>query len=152
MKVVFLKDVSLKGKRGEIREVADGYARNFLFPRGLALPASPSAIKAAQTASKERAERQSREQEAIGEIVQRLEGKELHFKARAGAKGRLHGSITSTIIAADLSKLVDFEIDRKKVNLGQPLHELGSHEITISLAPGLEAKVKVIVEEETTDE
>jgi len=152
MKVVFLEDVSSKGKRGEIREVADGYARNFLFPRGLALPASSSAIKTAQTASKERVERQYREQEAIGEVIQRLEGKELHFKARAGVKGRLHGSITSTIIAAELSKLVDFEIDRKKINLGQPLHELGSHEIMVSLAPGLEAKVKVIVEEETRDE
>lgn len=148
MKIVFLEDVSSKGKRGEIREVADGYARNFLFPRGLALPASPSAIKAAQTASKEREERQAREHETINEVIQRLDGKELHFKARAGAKGRLHGSITSTIIAAELSKLVDFEIDRKKVNLGQPLHELGSHEITVSLAPGSEARVSVIVEEE----
>lgn len=152
MKVVFLKDVPAKGKKGETREVADGYARNFLFPQGVAVPATPAAIKAAKTQSEERAQRQVRQQEELGELIERLEGKELYFKARAGAKGHLHGAVTSADIAAELSRLVDFQIDKKKVELEEPLHHLGSYEIAISLATGSEAKIKVVIEEETEND
>ena len=93
MKVIFLKDAP-KGKRGEIKEVADGYARNFLFPKGMASPATSSAIKAAKVLSDEKAESQARQREELNRMVQEMEGKELHFKAKAGAKGRLHGAIT----------------------------------------------------------
>ena len=116
MKVIFLKDAP-KGKRGEVKEVADGYARNFLLPKGLALPATPSAIKAAKVLSDEKAESQARQREELGRIAQELEGKELHFKAKAGAKGRLHGAITTASIADELSRLTGFEIDKKKVEL-----------------------------------
>ena len=151
MKVVFLMDIASKGKRGEIRDVADGYARNFLIPRGLALPATPSAIKATQTLSKEREGRQAREKEMINEVSRRIEGTELLFKAKAGAKGRLHGSITSNAIASRLSEIADFEIDRKKVILDQPLHQLGTHEIKVNLSPESEIKIKVVIEEESTN-
>ena len=149
MKVVFLKDVSAKGKKGDIKEVADGYARNFLLPQGLALPATPIAIKASATQSEEKAQREAREQEELAELIQRLEGRELRFKARAGVKGRLHGAITSSDIAAELSRLVDFDIDKKKVELGEPLHHLGSYEVPVSLTKGSEAKITVVIEEET---
>jgi len=148
MKVVFLQDVSVKGKKGEISEVADGYARNFLFPQGLAVPATPVAIKVAETQFEERAQRQVRQQEERGELIERLEGQVLYFKARAGAKGRLHGAVTSADIAAELSRLIDFQIDKKKVGLDEPLHHLGSYEIAVSLATGSEAKIKVVIEEE----
>jgi len=148
MKVVFLQDVSVKGKKGEIREVADGYARNFLLPQGLAVPATPTAIKVAETQFEERAQRQVRQQEERGELIERLEGQVLYFKARAGAKGRLHGAVTSADIAAELSRLIDFQIDEKKVELDEPLHHLGSYEIAISLGTGPEAKIKVVIEEE----
>jgi large subunit ribosomal protein L9 len=151
MKVIFLKDVSSKGKRGEIREVADGYARNFLFPKGLALLATPAAIKTAKNQSEESAERQARQREELKALIQQIEGKELHFKARVGAKGRLHGAITSANIAGELSRLINFEVDRKKVELDEPLHSLGSYEITISLAKDSEAKVKVVIEEDKTE-
>lgn len=149
MKVVFLKDVSAKGRRGEIRDVADGYARHFLFPKGLALPATPSAIKMANTESKDRAQRQARLQEDIDEVIKRIKGQELNFKARAGLKGRLHGAITSADIASELSRLADFEIDKKRVMLEEPLRQLGSYDVVIRLGPGWEATVKVIIEEET---
>ncbi len=148
MKVVFLKDVSTKGKRGEIRDVANGYARNFLFPRGLAMPATAGAIKIAKVQSEEKSQRQARQQEEINELIQQLEAKELHLKARAGAKGRLHGAITSADIAHGLSQLVNIEIDKKKIELDEPLHHLGSYEVTISLAKGSEARLKVVIEEE----
>jgi len=151
MKVVFLKDVSAKGKKGDIKEVADGYARNFLLPQGLALPATPIAIKASAIQFEERAQREAREQEELGELIQRLEGRELRFKARAGAKGRLHGAITSSDIAAELSRLIDFDIDKKKVELGEPLHHLGSYEVLVSLTKGSEAKITVVIEEETAN-
>jgi large subunit ribosomal protein L9 len=149
MKVIFLKDAP-KGKRGEVKEVADGYARNFLLPKGLALPATPSAIKAAKVLSDEKAESQARQREELGRIAQELEGKELYFKAKAGAKGRLHGAITTASIADELSRLTGFEIDKKKVELEEPLHHVGSHDVMINLGTGTEAKIKVVIEEETT--
>jgi large subunit ribosomal protein L9 len=148
MKVIFLKDVP-KGKRGEIKEVADGYARNFLFPKGMALPATPSATKEAKLLLDKKVEHQDRQHEEQSKIAQELEGKELHFKAKAGAKGRLHGSITSSNIAEELSRLTGLEIDKKKVEIDEPLHQLGSHEVVINLGTGSEAKIKVIIEEET---
>ena len=151
MKVIFLKDVLSKGKKGEIKDVADGYARNFLFSQGLALPATQAAIKAAEVQAEERAQRQARQREELSEVVQSLEGKELHFRARADTKGHLHGAITSADIAAGLSRLVNLEIDKKKVELVEPLHHLGSYEVEISLAAGLMGKIKVVVEEETGD-
>ena len=151
MKVIFLKDAP-KGKRGEIKEVADGYARNFLLPKGLALPATPSAIKAAKVLSDEKAESQARQREELSRIVQELEGKELHFKAKAGAKGRLHGAITTASIADKLSRLTGFEIDKKKIELEEPLHHVGSYDVMINLGTGTEAKIKVVIEEETTQD
>jgi large subunit ribosomal protein L9 len=151
MKVIFLKNVP-KGKRGEIKEVANGYARNFLFPKGMALPATPSAIKAAKVMSDEKAENQARQHEELSRIVQELEGKEVHFMARAGTKGRLHGAITTANIADELSRLAGFDIDKKKVELKEPLHHLGSYEVMINLGTGAEAKIKVIIEEETTQD
>jgi large subunit ribosomal protein L9 len=151
MKVIFLKDAP-KGKRGEVKEVADGYARNFLLPKGLALPATPSAIKAAKVLSDEKAESQARQREELGRIAQELEGKELHFKAKAGAKGRLHGAITTASIADELSRLTGFEIDKKKVELEEPLHHVGSYDVMINLGTGTEAKIKVVIEEETTQD
>ncbi len=151
MKVIFLKDAP-KGKKGEIKEVADGYARNVLFPKGVALPATPSAIKAAKVLSDEKAESQARQREELSRIVQELEGKELHFKAKAGAKGRLHGAITTASIADELSRLTGFEIDKKKVELEEPLHHVGSYDVMINLGTGAEAKIKVVIEEETTQD
>jgi large subunit ribosomal protein L9 len=150
MKVIFLKDAP-KGKKGEIKDVADGYARNFLIPKGLALPATSAAIKVAQIQSEEKAQRQARERDEVNRIIQELEGKELHFKAKAGAKGRLHGAITSAQIADELTKLTGLEIDKKKIELGEPLHHLGSYEVVISFAKGLEAKVRVVIEEDKAE-
>jgi large subunit ribosomal protein L9 len=148
MKVIFLKDVP-KGKRGEIKEVADGYARNFLFPKGLALPATPAAMKAVKLLSEEKAEHQARQLEEQSKMAQELEGKELHFKVKAGVKGRLHGAITTANIAAELSQLTGFEIEKKKVELEEPLRHPGSYEVAVNLGTGSQAKIKVIIEEET---
>jgi large subunit ribosomal protein L9 len=148
MKVVFLKDVSLKGKAGEIREVADGYARNFLFPKGLALPATADVVNKTQSQADARVRHQTHLHEQLSELAKLIEGKDLHFKAKAGDKGRLHGSITSANIAVELSRLVGCDIDRKKVVLDEPLRQLGEHEVKVTLSKEAVAKVKVIIEEE----
>jgi large subunit ribosomal protein L9 len=148
MKVIFLKDVA-KGKRGEIKEVADGYARNFLLPKGMALPATPSAAKEAKLLLEKKVEHQARQQEEQSKVAEELDGKELHFKAKAGAKGRLHGSITTTSIAEELTRLTDIEIDKKRIELEEPLHHLGDYEVVVNLGSGAQAKIKVFIEEET---
>lgn len=112
------------------------------------MPATAGAIKIAKVQSEEKSQRQAHQQEEMSELIQQLEAKELHLKARAGAKGRLHGAITSADIAHGLSQLVNIEIDKKKIELDEPLHHLGSYEVTISLAKGSEAKLKVVIEEE----
>jgi large subunit ribosomal protein L9 len=149
MKVIFLKDVA-KGKRGEIKDVADGYARNFLLPKGFALPATPSATKEAKLLLDKKAEHQARQQEEQRGIAKELNGKEVHFKAKAGAKGRLHGAITSTSVAEELSRLSGLEIDKKKIGMEEPFHQLGDYEIVINLGTDAQAKIKVIIEEEAT--
>jgi large subunit ribosomal protein L9 len=152
MKVVFLKDVFAKGKRGEIKEVADGYARHFLLPRGLALPATPSAIKMATIESKDKTQRQARLQEEIDEVIQRINGHELIFKARASTKGRLHGAVTTADIATKLSYIAGSEVDKKKIELDEPLRQLGNHDVVVRFAPGSETKIRVVIEEETRND
>ncbi len=149
MKVVYLKDSS-KAKKGEIREVADGYARNYLIPYGIAVPATPQAIKAIEAQKEDRAQRQAREEVELRRIAEMLQDKELRFKARVGAKGRLHGAVTGADIAEKLSQLAGVQIDKRTVRLDEPLHKVGSYEVLINLARGIDAKVRVIVEEGTS--
>jgi|YelNatPaOPRAMG01_1025707.scaffolds.fasta_scaffold44245_2 large subunit ribosomal protein L9 len=147
MKVIFLKD-SPKAKKGEVKEVADGYARNYLIPRGLAVLASPGAVRALETVKEGRAQRWAREEEELRKVAKLLEGKELHFRARAGARGRLHGAITSADIAEELSKLVEHRIDKKCVKLSEPLHKIGNYEVLVNLTRGVEVRIMVSVEAE----
>jgi large subunit ribosomal protein L9 len=151
MKVIFLKDVS-KGKRGEIKDVADGYARNFLLPKGLALLATPSATKEARLLLDKKAEHQARQQEEQNKIAQELDGKEVHFKAKVGAKGRLHGAITSANIAEELSRVSGLEIDKKRIEMEEPFHQLGEYEVVINYGTETHAKIKVIIEEAASND
>lgn len=147
MKVIFLQD-SPKAKKGEIKEVADGYARNYLIPRGLAVLASPGAVRALETVKEGRAQQRAREEEELRKVAQLLEGKELRFRARVGARGRLHGAITSADIAEELSKLADHQIDKKCIKLSEPLHRIGNYEVLINLTRGIEVRIMVFVEAE----
>ena len=148
MKVVFLEDVSAKEKKGDIKDVSDGYARNYLLPRGLALPATPAAIKEAKKITEERERKRARQHDEYVELAKQIEGKELRFKAKASSKGTLHGSITTADIAAELSNLINVDIDRKKIALKTPLHKVGTHEVDVVLAKDASAKIAVIIEGE----
>jgi large subunit ribosomal protein L9 len=147
MKVVFLEEVSAKEKKGDIKEVADGYARHFLLPRGLAIPATDGAVKSAQKLTDERERKRKRQYDEYVELAKQIDGKELRFQGKSSAKGTLHGSITSADIAAKLSELINVEIDKKKIALKSSLHKVGSYEVDVVLAKDATAKITVIVEE-----
>jgi large subunit ribosomal protein L9 len=145
MKVVFLQDVPNVAKAGEIKEVAAGYGRNFLIPRKLAALASPQAMSQVETSDKA----QARTSEESVDLARQLEGKEVSLKAHAGAKERLYGSITSADIAAELESTTGLVIDKRKIELDEPIRQLGSYELTIRLGKDITPKIIVnVIEEE----
>jgi len=146
MKVVFLQDVPNVAKAGEIKEVAAGYGRNFLIPKKLALLATPEAISQAETRDKKIEE--ARLNTELIELARQLEGKEVSLKAHAGAKDRLYGSITSADIASELNNATGLVIDKRKIELDEPIRQLGSYEVAIRLAKDIIPKVRVTVTEE----
>jgi large subunit ribosomal protein L9 len=148
MEVLLLKDVVDLGEAGEIKRVADGYARNYLVPRGMAVRATPGAIKQAEKQRKAASRRQAKELSEAQALAQTLDGVSVTFQARAGETDRLYGSITNVNIAEALEEKIGQEVDRRKIEMEEPLKELGTHAITVRLAPGAEAKVTVIIERE----
>ena len=148
MEVLLLRDVEQLGEAGEIKRVADGYARNYLIPRGLATMATTGAIKQAELHRERDARRQAKELDEAHALAQELDGRTVTFQARAGESDRLYGSITNANIAEALEEQVGREVDRRKIELEEPLKELGTHAVTVRLAPGAEAKVTVVIERE----
>ena len=146
MQVLLLKDVEQVGRAGEVKRVADGYARNFLIPRGLATMASPGAIKKAELEREAASRRQAKELSEAQALAQALDGLTVSFRARAGEQDRLYGSITKADIAEELEKQVHQEVDRRKIELDEPIKELGTHAVTIHLGPDAEATISVVVE------
>lgn len=151
MKVVFLEDMPNVAKTGEIREVADGYGRNFLIPRKLAMLADSQAANMIEAQLKKKAHFQAQTEAEMGELAEQLEGKEVILKARAGAKDRLYGSITSADIAEELSKSAGLVIDKRKIELAEPIRQVGSYEVTIRLTKDIIPKIKLMVVEEETN-
>ena len=143
MKVIFLQDLPKVAYAGEVKEVADGYARNFLIPKQIAMVAKPGAINIV-------AAQQSKMVTEYTELANKLEGLEINLKARAGAKERLFGAITTADIAAELNNTAGLDVDKRKIELAKPIHELGSYEVTIRLAKDIVPKIKVTVTEEET--
>jgi len=148
MKVIFLEDVSGKAKAGEIKEVAKGYAKNFLLPKGLALAATSTALKQAESGLQKEKNQEGLDQAKLAELAGLIEGKEIHFKARVGTGDRLFGSITAADIAEELSQAIGSSLDKRKIDIDKPLRQAGSHEVIIKLAKDLEPRVTVIIRPE----
>jgi large subunit ribosomal protein L9 len=144
MKVVFLQDVPNVAKAGEIKEVAAGYGRNFLIPKKLAALANPQAMAQVETGDKTKA----KVNVELVELARQLEGQEVSLKAHAGAKDKLYGSITSADIAAELNNTTGLEVDKRKIELDEPIRQLGSYEVSIRLAQDIIPKIRVTVVEE----
>ena len=150
MKVIFLQDVSNVASAGDIKEVANGYARNFLLPKKLAMQATPSAAGVVEAQRRIIERNQARTQAEMTDLAQQIEGKEVTLKAKPVAEDRLYGSITSIDIASALESATGLVVDKKKIELAEPIKQLGSYEVTIKLAKDIAAKIKVIVEKEET--
>lgn len=148
MKIIFLKDVPGKGKAGEIKEVSNGYAMNYLIRNGLALPATVGAIKQAEQRIKNDDIKKELSLEKLAEIAKQIEGQTIHIQARSGAGERLFGSITASAIAEELNKLLSSPIDKRKIVLNKALREIGNHQVTIKLSKGLEPEITVVIERE----
>jgi large subunit ribosomal protein L9 len=148
MKVIFLKDVKGKGKKGEVKNVADGYAHNFLFKNGLAIEASPSNLKMLE-AQKKREEKLAAEELAESKkLKEQLEKLTVELKAKAGEGGRLFGSITSKQIAEELQKAHNIKIDKRKIELPDAIRSLGYTNVPVKLHPEVTATLKVHVTEQ----
>ena len=152
MKVVLLKDVSGKGKAGEIKEVSKGYAKNFLLTRGLALVATPAVIKQVELKLEREKLVESIDRDKLVELAQQIEGKEIRFKARIGAGDRLFGSITAADVAEELSRTIGSVVDKKKIDIEKPFRQTGSYEIAVKLASDIRPKITVVIEEEEEKE
>jgi large subunit ribosomal protein L9 len=150
MKVVLVRDVPRVGRAGEVKDVADGYARNFLLRRNLALPATPAALKDVEAQLRKEALDQQHRAEELNKLAQQLEGITLTFsiKAKAVEGDRLYGSIRDNQIAEELTRLSGAAIERGMVALEAPIRTLGTHELTVRLTKDLAPKVKVVVARE----
>lgn len=146
MKVILSKDVKSLGKKGDIVSASDGYARNYLFPRGLAQEATDSNLHVLN--NKKEAERRQKlsEIEAAQKLAESLKGKEIKLTVKSGENGRLFGAITGKDIADELNKNFKINIDKKKV-LVDTIKQLGSYDVEIKLYPEISTKVKVVIEE-----
>jgi len=145
MKVVFLEDVPKVAKAGETRDVADGYARNFLLPRKLAVLLDAQTARTLEAQLRKRVHLKAQTETEIAELGKELEGKEIVLKAKAGAEGRLYGSVTSADIAKELTQSLGKEIDKRKIELVEPVRQLGSYEVVVRLSKDILPKIKVTV-------
>lgn len=146
MKVLLTQDVKGLGRAGEVKVVADGYARNYLIPQGLAIPATKGALKQAEMrrqAEARRLERFEAQAESLADILSRVM---LNFKAKAGETGKLYGSITNADIAAGLELETGRAIDKRRIELAEPIRELGIYRVPIRLSSDLTPEITVIVE------
>ena len=145
MKVILTQDVSTLGKSGELKDVSDGYARNFLIPRSLAVPAAGGAYRAWQHDIASREEKRKREREDAEIAAQRIGSTTLTMGVKVGEGGKLYGSITAKDIADALARR-GINIDRHKVDLDEPLKSLGTYKVAIRVYPGMTPEVTVAVE------
>ena len=146
MKVVLLKDVKNMGKRDDILNVSDGYARNFLFPQKLAAEATPGTLKEIE---RKRAAQDAREAEMKAEAMAKaelLKNKVIVLQVKCGEQGRLYGSVTSAEVAEALEKQHGIKADKRKIDLGDPIRETGIREISVWLYSGITTKMKLDIQ------
>ncbi len=145
MRVVLRDDVDNLGHKGDLVDVADGYARNYLVPRGLAIQATRGVQKQADAMRRNRQAREDRTRDEAREVAGRLTGRTVEIKARAGEGGKLFGSVTSSDVADAVLAQTGVEIDRRKIALDEPLKELGEVELDVRLHADVVATLQISV-------
>lgn len=144
MKLILLKDVKGQGKKGEVINASDGYARNFLLPKGLAKEATDANMHILNKQQEAERKKKLAETEAAQKLAEELRNKEVKISGKAGESGRLFGAITSKDIASELNKQYKIDIDKKKI-LSDTIRTLGTYDVDIKLYPGISTKVKVVI-------
>ncbi|PKK39847.1 LSU ribosomal protein L9p [Clostridiaceae bacterium JG1575] len=147
MKVILLQDVKNVGKKGQVVNTSDGYARNFLFPKKLAQEATAGNLNTALAKQESVRKQKQRELEEAQALAARLRGMELKFKVKTGESGRLFGAITSKDIAAQMKQQLGLEIDKKKINQ-ETIKAIGVYDAEIKLYPEVSGILKIFVEAE----
>jgi len=147
MKVLLLKDVFKLGRAGDVKRVADGYGRNYLMPQGLAVLATPGALKQVERIKVQATIQRDALNEELGAVAEQLNGMVLTFTARASETGKLYGSITTQMIAESITEKISVEINRRQV-YSQPLRTLGEHKVEVRLTVDLVPEVTVIINSE----
>ena len=148
MKVVLLQDVKGLGKKEQLVNVSDSYARNYLFPRKLAAEATPGKIKELEQKKKSEIRKKDKEKQAARELADKLNKSEISFKVKAGENGKLFGSITSKDVADAVKAQLKIEIDKKKIVLHDAIKSLGTYPVEIKVYPEISAEINVKVVEE----
>ncbi len=147
MKVILLQDVKSLGKKGELVNASDGYARNFLFPKKLAQEANAQAMNEFKNAEQSKAFKKKTELDSANAAAKTLEGKIIKIFAKAGKAGKLFGSVTSKEIAEEIKKQLSMDIDKRKISLAMDIKTFGTYEAEIKLYTGITAKISVMVSE-----
>ncbi|NLN27966.1 MAG: 50S ribosomal protein L9 [Firmicutes bacterium] len=145
MKVILTQDVKSLGKKGDVVEVKEGYGRNFLIPRGLAVAADEGNLRRLKHEQAVQKSKEAREREEAEQVKAQLEQLTVTLRVKTGEKGRLFGSITAGDVADELAKH-GIEIDRRKIELDEPIKSLGAYTVTVRVYPGVTAQLKVVVE------
>ena len=148
MKVVFLQDVSNLALAGEVKEVADGYARNFLIPGKMAALATAGMIEKVKVNLSKLTRTQAQTEAELIELAEQIKELEVTLEVRTGGQERLYGSITAADIAEELEKTSGFIVDRRKIELSEPIRQIGDYEVDIKLAKDIAASLKVKVNQQ----
>lgn len=148
MKVYLKRDVHGVGKAGDVKNVSDGYARNFLIPKGLAVTASDVLLQDVQNRQQSDAARATRRKEHAEQIAAKLTANPVRLKAKAGDTGRLYGSITNADVAKGISKIIGEDFDKRQVLMERPIRETGKFSVDLKLDEGVRSQVQVVVESE----
>ena len=146
MKVLLLEDVRSQGKKGEIIEASDGYARNFLIPRKLAVEANAQILTEYKNKMASEAHKKAEEKKAAEAAAASINGKSIVYKATGGADGRLYAAVTAADISKKLKETFGIDVDKRKLVLNDNIKNVGEYNVTVKLYPEISAKIKVIVE------
>ena len=148
MQVILKEDVQGSGKKGDLVKVSDGYAKNFLIKRGLAIQATPAALNEYKAQQAALAAKGAKERKSAEELAKSLEGKSVKITAKGGDSGKLFGSVTAKEVATEIQSQLGIEADKRKVSLESDIKAHGTYTAEVKLYPGIAAKVFVVVKDE----
>jgi large subunit ribosomal protein L9 len=151
MKVIFIEDVPNVARAGDIKDVADGYARNFLIPKKLAAAATTRSIDEAKKQMEKRARQRAETEAELRLVAAEIDGKEVVVTAKTGGKEKLYGSVTSEDISTAIENTFAVSVDKRKIEIAEPIRQVGTYDVVVRLGTDIVPTVKVTVKEQETE-